>query len=525
MSDLPVPTNKLATASELANANDALRTRIGLLTQAIQLKHAERANSLVGMASNLGSIGRGALDQVASMQPLYRSVQYAPISIDWNLLNYLYCTHGILQTMIDEPVLDAFSGDDGPGFELTSREIGEGSVGKDGLGELMDFAEETGAWEALKYMLMWGALYGGSGLVINAGQDPDKPLDPRDVKRGRLEFYDADRWEFSGAYRSAPTFSFYGQTLDASRVITYGGKRAPRNERIILGGWGMSELQRAVEDFNVWLRGRSALYEAVNKANIDVYAINEYANTLALPNGEQTMVARIQATNAILNFARALIIDKEDDYKVVSKNLTGIADVMKENRIGISCATRMPYVKLWGTGAGSGGLSESAEIEMKQYHASITSRIRTPARSIIRKMLRLMMYAVFGKEYDISFTFQPLESLSATQVEEIKTSKQNRYMQLWNARMLKPQEMGDLLHKDKLIPIETALQRGELLPEPEPVPSTQEMFGEDTEGGDEDGERGDGKQPGATAREGRDASGTHAGGDADEDDSAGSPQS
>lgn len=500
MSDAPIPTSKLLTAAALRADNAALEQRIGLLTNAIQQRHAERTNSLVGLARGLAGSRGAALDQITSIQPLYRSTQYFPISVDFNLLNFMYCTHGILQTMVDEPVMDAFSGDDGPGFELTSREMGEGSVGKDGLGELMDFAEETGAWESLKYMLAWGSLYGGAGLVINAGQDPEKPLDPKDVTRGRLEFYDADRWEFSGAYRSAPTFLFYGHTLDASRVITYGGKRAPRLERVTLGGWGMSELQRAIEDFNVWLRGRNALYETINKANIDVYGIKGYADTLALPNGEQTMITRIQATNEILNFSRALVMDSEDDYKVVSKQFAGLAEVMRENRIGISCATRMPYVKLWGTGAGSGGLSESAEVEMKQYHALVTSRVRTPARSIIRKMLRLMMYSVFGNEYDVSFKFRPLEALSAPQAEEIKTSKQTRYIQLWNAKMLTPQEMGDLLHKEDLVPIETALQRGELVPEAGIVPTVDEMFkqpegGEDAPGKTDEHQTGDGKRP------------------------------
>ena len=211
-----IPTARLNTAEELANSNGELRARIGLLTEAIQRRHGERQNSMQGLARQLGQ----GQDNITSMNPLYRSAMYMPLSIDFTLLGYLYQTHGVLQTMIDEPVLDAFRGDDGPGFKLTSREMGEGSVGRDGLGELEDFAEETGAWETLKFMLMWGGLYGGAGLVINSGQDPEKPLDENDVKRGRLEFYDADRWEFAGSYRSAKTFQFYGHSLDASRVTS-----------------------------------------------------------------------------------------------------------------------------------------------------------------------------------------------------------------------------------------------------------------------------------------------------------------
>lgn len=521
-----IPTSHFKTAEELTNANGALRDRIGLLTKAIEHRHGERSNSLQGLARSLARDGGGGgQDQITSIGPLYRSAQYYPLTIDYYLLGYLYGTHGILQTMVDEPVLDAFRADDGPGFDLISEEAatdkrarvdsdsifggGEsgGSVGDGGLQELEAFAEETGAWEALKYMLMWGGLYGGAGLVVNAGQDPDKPLEANDVKRGRLEFYDADRWEFSGAYRSAKTFAFYGQTLDASRVITYGGKRAPRLQRVLLGGWGMSEMQRAVEDFNVYLRGRNDLYNVIQRSNIDVYAIEGYADTLAMPGGEQTLRSRLQATNGILNFAKALIIDKEDDYKVVAKQLGGLADTMHEVRLGISCATRMPYQKLWGTSAGSGGgLSDGGEVDMENYNGLVISRVRTPARQIMRKMLRLMMLAVYGKEYDVSFKFKPLRTLSAKEEEEIKTSKTARYLSLYTGKVLKSQELGKILSQEELVPIETAAERGELEEFPE-TPTTGDMFndkgGEDGKGtgdGDEDGAE---KEPGDGAAQGR----------------------
>lgn len=448
-------------------------------------------NSLEGLAQSLTNGGLWSQDNISSFMPLFTSNIYAPLTVNFTLLSYLYKTHGVLQTMIDEPVLDAFR----DGLELTSKEIGE-----EGLGELEDFAEETGAWETLKSTLMWGALYGGSGLIINAGQDPEKPLDEKDILKGNLEFYDADRWEFSGCARSAPRFLFYGQNLDASRVITYGGKRAPRILRATLNGWGMSEMERTVEDFNAWLRGRNVLYEILDEAKVDVYSIKDYASTLLLPNGEATIRRRIAATNQIKNFHNALILDKEDEYKVVSNSFSGLAEVMRENRIGIACATRMPFSKLFGTTAGGSGIANSGEDDMENYNAMITSRVRSPARPIIRKMLRLMMLAVFGKEYDISFEFKPLRILSAKDEEDIKKSKQERYLNLYNSRILDSKELGDLLHKEKLVPIQTKAQQG-LLPMNPEIPTAGQMFAEKGEdkngGGEQDGDGGDGEGKGA----------------------------
>lgn len=435
-----------------------------LLNALVSAKKNQLQNSLEGLAQSLA--GGMRQDNLSSFTPLFTSSIYAPLTVNYTLLTYLYKTHGVLQTMIDEPVLDAFR----DGLDLTSNEMDEEQIG-----ELEDFAEEIGAWEALKYALMWGSLYGGSGLVINNGQDDAKPLDEHDIRKGNLEFYAANRWEFSGAFRSAKQFLFYGHKLDASRVLTYGGKEAPQMIRVQLAGWGMSEMERTVEDFNLWLRGRNVLYEILDEAKIDVYSLNGYASTLALPGGQETIRARIQATNSIKNFHNALILDKEDEYKTQTTTFAGLAEVMRENRIGIACATRMPFSKLFGTTAGGGGLANSSEDDMENYNAMITSRVRTPSKKIIRKMLRLMMISLWGKEYDIAFEFKPLRVLSAKDQEEINRSKQERYLALYNARLLDSKEIGELLAKDKLVPIKTKAQQG-LLPLNPEVPTAEDMF-------------------------------------------------
>lgn len=470
------PISSWASTQELRERSELMNSFIGQKKNVFQ-------NSLEGLVS---SFGIGRQDNITSLNPLFTSNIYAPLTTNFTLLSYLYKTHGILQTMIDEPVLDAFR----DGIELTSKELDSSDIG-----ELEAFAEETSAWESLKSVLMWGSLYGGSGLVINAGQDPEKPLEEKDIKRGNLEFYDADRWEFSGAFRSAEKFNFYGQKLDASRVITYGGKRAPRLLRVTLAGWGMSEFERVVEDFNVWLRGRNVLYEILDAAKIDVYSIKGYAETLALPGGEQVIRARIQATNSLKNFHNALILDSEDEYKSVPNHFQGMADIFRENRVGIACATRMPFTKLFGSAAVGGGMSNAGQDDMENYNAMITSRVRSPARPIIRKMLRLMQYAVFGKEYDLSFSFKPLRVLSAKEEEEIKSSKQTRYESLYDKRLLDSKEMGELLHKENLVPISTKAQEG-LLPLNPEVPTTEQMF--EPQGDEKNGKAGDTDRPQAS---------------------------
>lgn len=458
-----------------APSTGELRERLELMNQMVAMKKSMLQNSLQGLAAGFAN-----QDNISSFLPLFQSNIYAPLSINFTLLSYLYKTHGVLQTMIDEPVEDSWR----DGLELTSKELGEG------IGELEDFMEEKGVWESFRYAQRWARLYGGAGLIINVGQDPRKPLDEQDIKKGNLEFYDADRWEFAGAYRSAQSFMFYGQALDASRVITFGGKRAPRLLRVTLGGWGMSELERVVEDFNAWLRGRNVLYEILDEAKVDVYGIKDYASTLLLPEGETTIRNRIAATNQIKNFHNALILDKDDDYKVVSNSFSGLADVMRENRIGIACATRIPFSKLFGTTA-QGGLGNSGQDDLENYNGMVASNIREPAKPNVRKVLNLCMLACFGKIYDISFAFKPMRVLTATEQAEIDDKTQGRFERLYDKRLLDSQEMGELLHKHKLVSIQTKAQQGLLPPNPE-VPTTEQMFA-DKGGDDEQRQDGGGK--------------------------------
>jgi len=450
--------SKESTPLELENA--VLRDRVEHLREVISLKKQQLTNSLSGIAGSMMH-----QDNISSLIPLFTSNLYAPLTLNYTLLTYLYKTHGVLQTMIDEPVLDAFR----EGLELQSMELSA-----ENLGEIEDYAEEHGIWETVKQTIIWGRLYGGGGAIINVGQDWERPFVESDMRRGEFELYDADRWEFSGAMRSAKEFLFYGKRLDASRVLTYGGKRAPRLIRAQLSGWGMSELERAVEDFNMWLRGRNVLYEILDEAKIDVYKIKDYAATLATPDGEGVIRQRIAATNQIKNFHNALILDKEDEYEVQSNSFAGMAEVMRENRFGIASALRMPMTKIFGMSAAG---FNAGDDDLENYNAMITSQVREPSKPMIRKVLRLLQLAVFGKVYDLSFKFKPLRIIGAVEEETIKTSKQNRYVALYQAQLLDAKEVGELLHKDGLVSIQTRAQQGLLPPHPE-APSTGQLFGE-----------------------------------------------
>ena len=151
-------------------------------------KLSNQLNEIQGihLVNSLGSLVQSALGQanLTSFNPIIQSNIYAPLTINWMLLTYMYKTHGIIQTAIDVPVLDSIRG----GLELRS-----GELDSDELKDLEDDMEELGILDTIGEALKWARLYGGAALILNTGQDTEKELDMKKVDR--LELYAANRWE------------------------------------------------------------------------------------------------------------------------------------------------------------------------------------------------------------------------------------------------------------------------------------------------------------------------------------------
>lgn len=470
-----------ASLKALQTKNRNLRLRVDELRNQRDLRDTVLQNSLSGL---VGSISGQA--NITSFNPLIENNIYAPLSLNWILLTYMYKTHGVLQTAIDMPVLDALRG----GLELQSKELDA-----DDLKVLEDALEENGILESIGEAMVWARLYGGAGLIINTDQDMSQPLT---LKRlSRLELYAANRWELGTTYKpsgpgtgsgvgsinpwevaaakTSEKFNFYGKNIHASRVLTIAGKAAPYIVRWQLQGWGMSEIERMVEDFNGYVKTKNVIYELLEEAKIDVYGLKDFKTNLATQAGTNLVQKRIEAVNRLKNFQRALIMDSEDTYDQKQVTFAGLAEMKKENRIDIASALRMPFSKLFGTTAGGGGLANSGQDDLENYNAMVESEIREKLRRPIRKVLGLMCIALFGEEFDITFKYKPLRIMTAKEEEEVKTAKHARYTSDYDRGLLTSKEFGEIQQKEGMLPIETAASKGLL--DDHPAPAAGSGFG------------------------------------------------
>ena len=391
---------------------------------------------------------------IQSANPMFYNNRYYMITNMRTLLNEMYIEHGIIQTMIDQPVEDGFRG----GFKIISSELSN-----DEIIELEKKIEETEAVEKLIEALKWNRLFGGAGLIINvAGEDPRDDFDIEAVGEGReIEFYSADRWELANnPYILTPTltpngqrvkdvnFNYYGIEINPSRVLILRGKPAPSLKRLQLQGWGMSELERLVSPMNKFLKNQNVIYELLDEAKLDVYSIDNYAGSVA-SGQEEAVKKRIMLTNYMKSYLNALILDSEDKFDQKQMSMTGVSEVLREARYDIASAMKMPVTKIFGMS--SAGFN-SGDDDIENYNSMIERDVRTPSKNIIKTIVRLLCKATFDYiPEDIDIEFESLRIMKETEEEALRTSKYNRFRDLYVNGLITKGEFYDLLNQENVI--------------------------------------------------------------------------
>ena len=460
---------KSSTVTRLERQLTNLRREASDLRNATQTRENGMQNSFSTLVQ-AGWGGGGAQSDITSFDQIAYNNVYATISNNPMLLTFFYKSNAMMQAAIDMPIQDALRG----GVDIES----EGEMDPDDLKLLDDDLENTSFWHTIKQAEIWTQVYGGGGVIINTGDDPSKPL-PSNLKGKPVTLYPANRWELSSPQRYSDYYSFYGQRIHGSRVLTMIGKEAPYILRWVVQNWGMSKVENLIEPLNIYLRTQTAVYDLLKEAKIDVYKFKRFSELLATNKGEQQALRRIQIMNMAKSNGNAIVLDAEDDFEQKQMTFAGLAAIWQENRINLASALRMPMTKLFGISAA--GFS-SGEDDIENYNGMIESEIRDHMRPMIRKLLDIKMLSVFGNTFDYSFKYKPLRMLGAVEEEAVKTSKHNRYLSLASSGYLNPQEFMQLEQRDGLVPMETEVSKGA---DPE-MPLSMDGSGDDDQFGEKD---------------------------------------
>lgn len=452
-----------------------------------------RHNSLNDMLDGVFA-GNNIYTQQAISQPftLAESNSYTPITLNRILLSYSYMSQGLIQTVVRQPVEDAFRG----GINIKSSELD----GKD-LATLFNTIRRTRSRskftrqinpnaainrcisdiQAAMDTITWSRLYGGAGLIVNTDQDFRTPLNVEAIGPDTpLEFIAADRWELILSQtniwddRNPTPFNFYGIPLNRTRVVKVLGVEAPSYIRLRLQGWGMSEIERCIRPINSFCKFENLVFELLDEAKIDVYKIQGFNDALLTDEGTANAQKRILLSNRLKNFQDALAMDTEDDYMQKQLTFSGLAELWNEIRLNLSSALKIPMNKLFGQSAS--GFS-SGEDALENYN-SLVEQVRMNAEPVVQEIIDLRCQQLFGFVPEYSIEWQPLKVLNGVESESVKSSKQKRTMELFQQRLLTGIEASRVLRDDHLLNIDTEVSSG--VRDVDPVqPGLDETAGKD----------------------------------------------
>ena len=396
--------------------------------------------------------------QLSKIDTLMKNNRWYLLSNHRQLLSQIYVEHGLVRSLVDTPVDDALRG----GVTISSAQLSPEEIR-----ELEIFMEREDDYGTISEAVKWTRLFGGGGILIVSGQNPEEPLDVKDISQGdEVEFRAVDMWELFSDMNNVQdvqqqsyqplltpeTFNYYGKKVHKTRVLKMKGMKAPSLIRPRLRGWGFSVVEHLVRSINQYLKSTDLSFDVLDEFKIDVYKIKGLTMSLLNPEGERAIRKRVQIANQEKNHRNAITMDSEDDYIQKQVSFTGLAEAMNGIREQIASDMRMPMTKLFGIS--SAGFN-SGEDDIENYNSMVEGDIRSKIKYDILRVIEVRCLQLFGYiPDDLSIEFKPLRVLSSEQEEQVKTSKLNRVTIALEKGIITPKQAKEAINKERLLPIQ-----------------------------------------------------------------------
>ena len=366
-------------------------------------------------------------------------------------LSYRYTTDGIFKTLIQQPIQDAMKGE----LQIKTDQLDEAEKE-----DLKDIINKKNIINTVKNFFIWNRLYGGAALIIEvADQACSDKLRFKDIEEGAdVNFYAIDRWELSGSvYETLDQikeanyydkyFYYYSNKINSERLILLKGAEAPSLIRSSLMGWGLSAAEPLIEPSNIYKNTINLIYELMSEAKIDVYKIQGLNDLLATAtpnnNNDNIVIDRLEIANRLKNYLNSIALDSEDDFIQKQLNFSGYVDILKELKLDICSAMKIPATKVWGMSAS--GFS-TGEDDIMNYYTMIDGEIRPQLYNVLIKIIKILVKAEYGILLtDLKVAFDDLVIIKQNDIEQSKQRQYTMFIDMYDKKLLTKKELGEAL--------------------------------------------------------------------------------
>lgn len=290
---------------------------------------------------------------------------------------------------------------------------------------------EHGLSGALERWLRWGALFGGSAIVlITDAADPRAPI--ADGER-LLSLRILSRHDLNQPYRldtdplnpSSGNWALAatGQELHRDRLVLYGRSKIPRrlSHR---DGWGSPFYVRAWQAITSYGTIQAAVPSIVSKFATPVMKIKGLVSQIA--KGGLAKIRRLLGhQEAMRSLYRVLPIDADgEDFELKGLPVTGFSDLLARSPEPLSAVSGIPQSLLMGRPPT--GLNATGESDITFFYDSLAAEQKSVLAPAILKVAKLATRTTAIAPEDISLEFNALRQMSDGQIADIEKKNAER---------------------------------------------------------------------------------------------------
>lgn len=290
---------------------------------------------------------------------------------------------------------------------------------------LNDEFDRLSLWENINWAWTLSRVYGGSIIYISVddGREIFEPLDWKNIKRiNSLNVF--DRWQLSITSSDIisdirdPSFglpAFYNfmsgnspspetppMRIHYSRVIRFDGIKLPTRLYIKNDYWHDSVYGKLYRSIRNYSSSFDSIANIMQDFNQPVFKVHGLAEALAMDN-DNIVSKKIESVNLSRSVARAVILDKEDDFANVGASVSGLSDLVKLTVGRVVAGSGIPHTRL--LGESPSGLGATGNSELTDYYDMIKAQQELRIRAPINYVLSVI-FAADKKEMDSGLTFK-----------------------------------------------------------------------------------------------------------------------
>lgn len=270
-------------------------------------------------------------------------------------------------------------------------------------------------------------IYGGSIVYISVddGREPDQPIDWARVKTVN-SLVPLDRWQlyvnssdlisdirnpdfgypvyYNFQSGSTPATDTPAMRIHYSRVLRFDGIKLPTRLFIRNNYWHDSiygKLYRSIRNYST---GFDSIANLLSDFNQPVFKIQGLAEALAMDN-DQLVQKKIESVQLSRSVARAVILDKEDEFSNIGASVGGLSDLLKLTVDRLVGGSGIPHTRL--LGESPSGLGATGNSELTDYYDMIKAQQELNLRKPLQYLIDLlgMQKGAIKMPEDLSFSF------------------------------------------------------------------------------------------------------------------------